>query len=326
MLQLPDFKEKQIVFIGFDENEKISTLRVKNENLVVSDKDGKILNQVSCSKLFTVFVAGNFTITSNLIKKLLSYGVSMFFMSKLSFRVYADIGAVADGNYLLRENQYEFANDLMFAKNLVLNKISNQLSLLKEVKSKFFKKKSKTICLKEFKAKIDSADSMDKLLGIEGSFSKIYFGRLFEDYNWYKRLPRTKMDINNLLLDIGYTFLFNFIDSLLRLHGFDTYKGIYHQLFFQRKSLVCDLVEPFRCLIDKSLFKAYRLKQVDIKDFKKTKSGYLLCSDKQKKYLKLFAQGIMDDKEDIFKYVKQFYFCILNRTDDFPVFKYKIIC
>lgn len=326
MLQLPDFKEKQIAFIGFNDCEKISTLRVKNENLVISDKEGKILNQVSCSKLFAVFVAGDFSITSNLIKKLLHYGISIFFMSRSSFRVYAEIGAVAEGNYWLRENQYKFSKDLKFSQNLVLNKMSNQISLLKEMIPKFFSGKSRLNYLKDFRKKIEISENIDELLGIEGYFGKVYFGELFKDFSWYKRMPRTKIDINNLLLDIGYTFLFNFIDSLLRLHGFDTHKGIYHQLFFQRKSLTCDLVEPFRCLIDKALIKAYRLKQVDSKDFKQTKSGYFLKSENQKKYLKIFSQAIMDQKEDIFKYIKQFYFCVLNGTDNYPIFNYKITC
>lgn len=72
-------------------------------------------------------------------------------------------------------------------------------------------------------------------------------------------MPRTRADIPNLLMDIGYTFIYNFVEANLNLYGFDIYKGFYHQLFFERKSLVCDLVEPFRCLIDKQIRKMYNL-------------------------------------------------------------------
>ena len=58
---------------------------------------------------------------------------------------------------------------------------------------------------------------------------------------------------------------FNCMDSLLRLYGFDTYKGFYHKLFFQRKSLACDVMEPFRCVIDKQILKAFNLGQIDEK-------------------------------------------------------------
>lgn len=40
-----------------------------------------------------------------------------------------------------------------------------------------------------------------------------------------------KCDPLNTLMDIGYTYLFNFADAHLRLYGFDTYMGVYHQVF-----------------------------------------------------------------------------------------------
>ena len=74
------------------------------------------------------------------------------------------------------------------------------------------------------------------LLGVEGNYSKYFFKTYLVPAGWRRRAPRTKEDIPNLLMDIGYTYLFNFIDSLLRLHGFDTYKGYYHKLFFDDKA------------------------------------------------------------------------------------------
>jgi len=323
MLQLPDFKEKQIVFIGLNGLEALNSLKVKNENLVVYDKFGDLVNQVSCSKIFAVFVVGTFTISSTLIKKLLSYGISLTMISKGNFKVYAEIGVMAEGNYLLRANQYQFSEHLELSRRLLFNKISNQFMLLKELTPAFFVKKSRLQQLKDIKVKINNAKTIAELMGIEGAISRAYFKILFKQHGWYKRLPRTKIDVNNLLLDIGYTLLFNFVDNLLRLHGFDTYKGIYHQLFFQRKSLTCDLIEPFRCIIDKALIKAYNLKQIKGDSFKKTKTGYLLKPDQQKLYIKIFAEAIMDRKEDIFKYVKAHYFSVLNQTDEYKAFNYK---
>jgi CRISPR-associated protein Cas1 len=134
-------------------------------------------------------------------------------------------------------------------------------------------------------------------------------------------MPRAKPDVLNILMDIGYTFLFNFIDALLRLYGFDTYKGIYHQLFFQRKSLACDLVEPFRCLIDKQILKSYHLRQIDKKDFIVKEGQVFLSYDKQQKYLQIFSECIMKDKEDVFKYIRDFYYFILNGGKKYPFFK-----
>ncbi len=83
------------------------------------------------------------------------------------------------------------------------------------------------------------------LLGVEGSASRIYFKAFFEEFGWRSRCPRAKQDRLNLLLDIGYSQLFYFIETLLHLYGFDVYKGVYHQTFYQRKSLVCDFSRTF---------------------------------------------------------------------------------
>ena len=45
------------------------------------------------------------------------------------------------------------------------------------------------------------------------------------------------------------------------LHAMDVYCGVLHTMFYMRKSLVCDVMEPFRAIVDeqvkKSLFNFY---------------------------------------------------------------------
>ena len=62
-------------------------------------------------------------------------------------------------------------------------------------------------------------------------------------------------------------YLFNFIECFLRMYGFDLYVGVFHRLWFKRKSLVCDVMEPFRCIIDRAVRTAYHRKQFSVKDF-----------------------------------------------------------
>ena len=110
--------------------------------------------------------------------------------------------------------------------------------------------------------------SGSSLLGLEGSASRVYFPQIFNNVNWKGRKPRIKNDYINSTLDIGYTMLFNIVDSLLRLYGFDVYQGVYHKEFYMRKSLACDLMEPMRPLIDFKVRKAINLKQCKQEDFK----------------------------------------------------------
>lgn len=310
MMSLPDFREKQILFIH-TAGTKISTLRWKNENLVL-ENDAQIINQASCHKLLAVFIIGDAHITTNLIRESKELGVSLFLL-KNNLSCYSALVAEAAGNYLLREKQYRISpeHELSIAKSLVTNKITNQSFLLSE------RHKNKDF---NFSA-IGLAANHKTILGIEGNFTKEFFHQYFAEIGWYRRLPRAKPDTTNLLLDVGYTMLFNLTDALLGVFGFDTYKGVYHKLFFQRKSLACDIMEPMRCLVERQLLKSFNLKQIDPKDFLHTKGVYNFADfEIQKKYLAIFSGAFMERKEDIFNYIRSYYYFIINDEEETPFF------
>ena len=160
------------------------------------------------------------------------------------------------------------------------------------------------------------------ILGIEGSAAKVYFQRLFFELSWERRRPRVKADYVNCLLDIGYTVLFNFIDSLLRVYDFDSYKGVLHTCFYQRKSLVCDLMEPFRPLIDWRVRKAIRLNQFRKEDFVIIKDQYQLDYKKTSDYVFVFMEDVLKAKEEIFIYMRAYYRAFMKgkNADEFPIY------
>lgn len=302
MLSLNDFREKKILVIPlYDKLE--NQLKLQNNNILLL-KDKKIENKISCHIVYCIFIVGDCTITSKLIQKLKDYGISIFLLNK-SFRKYAEINAIAEGNYVLRSKQYKVDKKLEFliSKKLIQNKIQNQYKLIKKISNK-----DVDINYLDARVGIENVTDMKSLLGIEGNFSSIYFKKVFKDLDWNRRSPRTKEDINNLLLDIGYTFVFNYISSLLYLFGFDVYKGIYHKLFFQRKSLVCDLVEPIRPLVDQQLIKSYNLGQIKSQDFI-FKNGAFRFKDYQTSfsYSKIWFKMIMQNHEDLYKYIYGYY-------------------
>lgn len=117
--------------------------------------------------------------------------------------------------------------------------------------------------------------------------------------------------------------MFNFVEANLRLYGFDIYKGFYHTEFYQRKSLVCDLVEPFRCVIDGALHKMLSLKTFDEKDFEVRKGAYHLKKGCGKKYIKVFLEAIMQNKEEIFLFLQSYYRKTMKGKIDLPLFLIK---
>lgn len=313
MMSLPDFTEKQLLIISANDI-KDDHLQFKNQNICLV-RNGSIVNQLSCHKVFGIWIIGDLTITSVLIRKCHEYGVSLFLL-KRNFLSYASLTSIASGNYLLREKQYTEKSQTDIAQNIVINKLLNQLILLGDIKGK----KTRKTKLKELRTKISKMTENKTLLGFEGSQSKLYFSKYFSEIGWYRRMPRAKVDEINVLMDIGYTMLFNFIDALLGLYGFDPHKGVYHKLFFQRKSLVCDLMEPFRSIIDHQILKSFHLKQIDKKDFKHEKGQYCLQYDKQKKYIMLFSDALMERKKEMFMYIREYYYCIMNDIHDYPLF------
>ena len=119
--------------------------------------------------------------------------------------------------------------------------------------------------------------------------------------------------------------LFNLVESMLSVYGFDLYKGVYHKTFFQRKSLVCDIVEPFRTIIDYRLRKAYKLNQVRIEDFSIVNNAYALFGKNSKKYVSFFMEDLLENKCEIFKFIQNYYRCFMKEeaTTKYKEFKYK---
>ena len=133
----------------------------------------------------------------------------------------------------------------------------------------------------------------------------IYFHKLygnqdnltyFDNVQWNGRKPRIKSDYVNVVLDIGYTMLFNIVDAMLQVYGFDTYYGVFHKCFYMRKSLVCDIMEPIRPIIDYEVRKAINLGQCKIDDFEKYDEHWCLKYKNNPQYIQFLMQAIMEYK------------------------------
>lgn len=322
MLSLPDFRSRKIIFIDStsEEESRPNNLKIRNFNIMLYRGD-EFINQISIHLVFAIFIIGPTTITSYLLRKAQEYGISIFLLNR-SFRVESMVVALAAGNYKLRKAQYteSDASKLIKAKELILNKLENQYRLAKKLGLE------NELVTQQYKSRSEQVlgiKDVQKLLGVEGSFARLYFKTVFNEFGWYRRAPRTKEDIPNLLLDIGYTFLFNYVDALLNLFGFDTYMGFYHKLFFQRRSLSTDIMEPLRPVIDYALIKAYHLGRINEKDFKFKDQRFYLNPKKNKHYSSIFFDAISYNKEKIYQYTLLYYRHVMNpRKYKFP----KVIC
>jgi CRISPR-associated protein Cas1 len=315
MLSLPDFREKSIILSFAAEGQSIS---FKNDNIIVKDGDKNTILQSSCYRIFSVIIVGGTTLTTGIIDRSKKFGFSIYLLS-YGLKPIGVWNSSAEGNFLLRHKQYQY-NDTKIALHLVKNKILNQKQLLQSIRLKSNRVKEAIISLETYSQKEES--DLKSILGMEGIASRVFFQSWYEHLNWKARKPRSKIDMTNTILDIGYTYIFYFIESMLNLYGFDIYKGVYHTNFYQRKSLVCDLVEPFRCIIDRRVRAAYGLKQIQEKDFAYSKGQWFLKIDQNKKYSSWIVQEILKFKEPIFQYVQEYYRAFMRNKDisEYPIF------
>lgn len=318
MMSTRDFEFKQIAFVFTDEGEKIS---FKNDNLIVSDSEGRIKHQSTCYRLFALFICGDFCLTTGVLDRSKKFGFTIVFMT-VNLRVVSILPARAEGNVLLRKCQYAYDKQEI-ASHIIANKIHNQIYVLKKRRKKTEQDKENIQKLEQFEKDVKKEGlTPQEIMGIEGICARIYFKTLFEEYNWTARQPRVKHDIINVLMDIGYTILFNIVNALLEMYGFDVYVGILHTQFYHRKSLVCDLEEPFRPIIDMAIQKALNLGQVSEKDFWKKQGCYVLPWKNSKKYVSIILASLLEHKNEIFIFLQSYYRAFMRNKpiEDFPVF------
>ena len=297
-----EFEKKQLVFVFMNRGEKLS---FRNGNMIVRDSNGSIKFQSTCYRIFSLFIIGDFTITSGLIAQAHKYCFSILLMNS-SLRAYGSFGFSAEGNTQLRNRQYTYAS-LNIAQRIIANKISSQSAVLKLQRYRGDYVNDVIRRMENYKANVYDAENIHELMGIEGAAARVYFSANFNNCKWESRKPRIKSDYINATLDIGYTLLFNYIENLLHLYGFDIYKGVMHQEFYQRKSLVCDLVEPFRPLIDWQIRKSISLGQCQEEHFDDSNGIKRLAWSRNKEYVLFLFQPLSANKEKIFTYIRDYY-------------------
>lgn len=291
-----------------------------NDNIIVKNKEGGIKYQSTCYRLFMICVVGNISITSGLIQRSKKFGFSICLMTT-TFKVYEILGARMEGNTLLRKHQYEYTeNDI--GRKIEQNKIKNQSQILKNIRGKNQIMKEGIELLDKMVVQLEQQLEYLEVMGIEGNAARVYFSRVFDNVDWKGRKPRIKNDYVNVTLDIGYTMLFNIVDAILQVYGFDTYYGVFHKCFYMRKSLVCDLMQPIRPVVDYQVRKSINLGQCKENDFEVINNRWCLKYKSNPQYIQFLMNAILEYKDDIFLYIQQYYRFFMKRksVSEIPVF------
>ena len=186
-----------------------------------------------------------------------------------------------DSHVNTRLKQYEAYSSQMgvnIAKTIAKSKIEAQASLLE---------KHEIDCVLQRKRALDKLEKLEansvyqirtKIHSIEGHFGKFYFKELIKlfpkEFQPQVRHSYKAVDVTNNLFNLGYEVLkWEVYKSVINAH-LDPYLGFLHSIQHGKPSLVCDLQEPYRSLIDGFLINYS--KKLDKKDLEVNYGGKTL--------------------------------------------------
>ena len=145
---------------------------------------------------------------------------------------------------------------------------------------------------------IDRADTIDSILGIEGSFSRLYFSNYFQLFDRRlhlgKRSRNPPLDPLNAMMSFVYMMTYNLITVKLLSHGFEPSIGFLHKPFRTHNALSSDLMELFRADINEFVFGLFDSELLQSSDFSKKNGVYLKYSSRKNiwEHYKHFMQSL----------------------------------
>ena len=163
---------------------------------------------------------------------------------------------------LIRRKQLEVAempDGLELVTQMIRQKMENQARFLKKLmharpgKESLFDSAITTI--EQSLSSLTFSDEdiegfRNRIMGLEGTAGRAYFQYLStimpEKYRFEGRSRRPARDPFNAVLNYCYGILYSLVEKACILSGLDPYVGFLHTDNYNKKSLVFDLIEPFR--------------------------------------------------------------------------------
>ena len=141
------------------------------------------------------------------------------------------------------KKQLEWSDDIKSSvwTDIVSDKIRKQMELLLEI------------------GKVEEADMLflylsdlkyNDITNREGHSAKVYFNALFG-----MDFTRSDECVTNAALNYGYSLILSFINREVVANGYLTQFGLFHDNMFNYFNLSCDLMEPFRILVDRYIYR-----------------------------------------------------------------------
>jgi len=228
------------------------------ECLKVKDHDD-VIGEARLVETSQVVLYGAVQVSTQVVQELCKRNIPLVYCSSGGW-FYGMTTGLLHKHVELRRRQYAVAGDrdrcLQLARRFVQAKIANCRTLLR----RNHRAAPDTVIqdLKNDHAHAGTVESLESLLGVEGTAARRYFsefaGMLKEAepgarFDFDGRNRRPPRDPVNAMLSLLYSMLAREWTVTLQSVGLDPYLGFYHQPRYGRPALALDMMEEFRPLI-----------------------------------------------------------------------------
>ncbi len=269
-------------------------------------KQGETIHsQVQLPFLEQILIFGKSQISTQAIRACLWRNIPIAYLSRMGY-CYGRLMPIERGYRQLSRYQQQLTaiDRLLVAQKIVQAKLKNSRVLLmrqqrrKPSETSEFAIKSLEVLIQ----KAAKAETIERLMGLEGSGANQYFSAFGEYLNgpnfvFLARSRRPPGNPVNAMLSFGYQTLWNHLLALIELQGLDPYHACLHQGTERHAALASDLIEEFRApLIDSLVMWLVNSKVMDAeKDFEYHNGGCYLNNTGRPKYLKFFLQRLEEE-------------------------------
>ncbi|MCA9199777.1 MAG: CRISPR-associated endonuclease Cas1 [Planctomycetales bacterium] len=274
-------------------NTRGTSLRRRKERFLLRCQD--IIHEFAAAKIDTIVIATGVHFTSDVIQLANQHNVDIVFLDKSGMptsRVWqCKLGSTAS----IRRRQLEVAETdegLQIAAEWVGGKTDNQVRFLTELAKRRPNEKtdieSVITSLNDLRQKIGGlsgvvSEQRGTLMGWEGTAGRIYFDCLAKilpaEYRFSGRSRQPAVDPFNAMLNYGYGVLYSQVEIALILAGLDPFIGFLHTDNYNKRSLVFDMIEPFRIIAERATVLFFTGRRVKKEFFREVPGGIELAPD-----------------------------------------------
>lgn len=271
-------------------NTRGSYLR-KKENCFLIKNEDKVF-EVSAKKVSSILITTSAYFSTDAVKFALDNNIDIVFLDHFGNPYGRVWHSKLGSTTLIRRYQLEYSTGLQglkLAKEWIIKKVDSQIALLVELKNARRNKvehlqliiddiAQKKEILQNLTGTIE--EKRNQIMLTEAVINKNYFFAISSimpsQYQFDGRSRNPAKDEFNCLLNYGYGILYSIVEKSCILAGLDPYIGFLHTDNYNKKSLVFDLIEPFRSLVDKVVIHLFSKRQVKKDCFDKIRGGLTL--------------------------------------------------